>query len=545
MRDAWPSGLRNRSSRELLQLYAATLSILLERGVIRTRNAPAGDLAERLVADAYGAHLLPNSVKSYDVLTQDGQRIQVKCRVLESTKGSQTYSVFRSWEFDRCVFVRFDPVTYDVLDAVDVPVTSVKPIAKHVAWVKGDRVAVAAPLLSLPDARDVSQDLQAALERLDSAPRQESPGAAVSLPERPTRLAAASTQKRIAGCLLAGAVGDALGASIEFDSWGTIRARFGERGLTGYAPAYGRSGGAITDDTQMTLFTADGLIRAVNRWEGKGVCSARHVVHHAYLCWLATQGTIPRGPEHDGWLIEVPELWSRRAPGNTCLSALRSGQIGGVDEPINDSKGCGGVMRAAPAGLVAEHADRFRFGCDVAAITHGHPDGYLPAGVLAVVVGSLVDGADLSTALDTAEARLRQADNHETTLAALRAGRALGTRGLPTPEKLESLGGGWVGEEALAIAVACAVSGFDQPVEAMLASVNHSGDSDPTGSIAGNILGAAHGVQWLPQPWLEGLELRDVVEQMSMDLHRAFHVDRSGEAPGEEDSGWRERYPGW
>ena len=44
-----------------------------------------------------------------------------------------------------------------------------------------------------------------------------------------------------------------------------IRARFGERGLTGYAPAYGRSGGAITDDTQMTLFTADGLIRAVNR----------------------------------------------------------------------------------------------------------------------------------------------------------------------------------------------------------------------------------------------------------------------------------------
>lgn len=175
MRDAWPSGLRNRSSRELLQLYAATLSILLERGVIRTRNAPAGDLAERLVADAYGAHLLPNSVKSYDVLTQDGQRIQVKCRVLESTKGSQTYSVFRSWEFDRCVFVRFDPVTYDVLDAVDVPVTSVKPIAKHVAWVKGDRVAVAAPLLSLPDARDVSQDLQAALERLDSAPDRNRP----------------------------------------------------------------------------------------------------------------------------------------------------------------------------------------------------------------------------------------------------------------------------------------------------------------------------------------------------------------------------------
>ncbi|WP_217996618.1 ADP-ribosylglycohydrolase family protein [Piscicoccus intestinalis] len=127
--------------------------------------------------------------------------------------------------------------------------------------------------------------------------------------------------------MLAGAVGDALGASIEFDSWGTIRARFGERGLTGYAPAYGRSGGAITDDTQMTLFTADGLIRAVNRWEGKGVCSARHVVHHAYLCWLATQGTIPRGPEHDGWLIEVPRgirACRRCAPGRSAVSMSRS-----------------------------------------------------------------------------------------------------------------------------------------------------------------------------------------------------------------------------
>lgn len=155
-----------------------------------------------------------------------------------------------------------------------------------------------------------------------------------------------SERERIRGCLLAGAVGDAPGAGIEFDLWPQIRRTYGDAGLSTYAPAYGRVG-AITDDTQMTLFTAEGLIRAVNRFDGKGICSPRHVVHHAYLRWLATQDSGRRDAKLDGWLIEVPELWHRRAPGNTCLSALRSGRVGSCDEPINDSKGCGGVMRCA------------------------------------------------------------------------------------------------------------------------------------------------------------------------------------------------------
>ncbi|WP_226346867.1 ADP-ribosylglycohydrolase family protein [Agilicoccus flavus] len=349
-----------------------------------------------------------------------------------------------------------------------------------------------------------------------------------------------TARDRIRGCLLAGAVGDALGGGIEFDSWSRIRATFGEAGLQSYTPAYGRVG-AITDDTQMTLFTAEGLIRARNRMEAEGTCSPRHEVHQAYLRWLATQNG-HRDPAHDGWLIAVPELWNTRAPGNTCLSALQSGQVGSMDEPINDSKGCGGVMRAAPAGFLAEAADRFRLGCDVAAITHGHADGYLPAGALAVVVGALVDGAELSTALDDAEECLRQARSHDATLAALRAGRTLGAAGLPAPEQLEGLGGGWVGEEALAIAVACAVGGIDRPAEAMLAAVNHSGDSDSTGSIAGNILGATHGVEWLPTPWLDELELRDVIDAVAVDCHRSFHG--VGNPDARDLSDWWERYPG-
>jgi ADP-ribosylglycohydrolase len=66
-----------------------------------------------------------------------------------------------------------------------------------------------------------------------------------------------STAGRIRGCLLGGAVGDALGAPIEFASWREIRSRHGDRGVTGVlAP------GHFTDDTQMTLFTCEGLIAA-------------------------------------------------------------------------------------------------------------------------------------------------------------------------------------------------------------------------------------------------------------------------------------------
>ncbi len=97
---------------------------------------------------------------------------------------------------------------------------------------------------------------------------------------------------RYRGCLLGGAVGDALGASVEFLSLGEIRARFGAAGIRDYAPAYGRIG-AITDDTQMTLFTAEGLLRAHNRGTQKGIVHTPTVVHHAYLRWLETQSEAP------------------------------------------------------------------------------------------------------------------------------------------------------------------------------------------------------------------------------------------------------------
>lgn len=161
-----PIDPRSLSSRELLRLYSQTLTVLRDREVIRTRNAPAGDLAEWLVARAYDGAVQPNSNKSFDVLTKDGRRLQVKCRVLK-VPGTQIYSLFRTWDFDACVFILFDPDTYDVTRAVEVPAAGLPALSRHSKWVAGDRVQVRTDLLQVPGARDVSSELIAAQALLD------------------------------------------------------------------------------------------------------------------------------------------------------------------------------------------------------------------------------------------------------------------------------------------------------------------------------------------------------------------------------------------
>ena len=187
---------------------------------------------------------------------------------------------------------------------------------------------------------------------------------------------------RVRGCLLGGAVGDALGAPVEFQSLAQIRASHGDEGVRELGTAFGTAG-AITDDTQMTLFTAEGLLRAHRRFVDKGICHPPSVVEHAYFRWLWTQGD--RVPDElawvaDGWIFDDRRLHSPRAPGNTCVSALRQRVRTRVEqaelpEPLNDSKGCGGVMRVAPIGLVADAPWDLAKEC--AALTHAHPAGYL------------------------------------------------------------------------------------------------------------------------------------------------------------------------
>jgi ADP-ribosylglycohydrolase len=329
-----------------------------------------------------------------------------------------------------------------------------------------------------------------------------------------------SLRSRIRGSLLAGAVGDALGAPIEFDALASIRKAFGPDGLRGYAPAYGREAGAITDDTQMTLFVAEGLVLAARAGALHRPSERLRILHRAHLRWLHTQGEGSRHPSfsgvtQEGWLLAASGLHSRRAPGNTCLGGLRAERMGRMEQPLNTSKGCGGVMRVAPVGLAQGVDDPFRLGCEVAALTHGHPTGYLAAGLLAQVVRDLIRGAGLDDACGEALGELRRWPDHEETADAVEQALGLAAKGAPTgPEVVETLGGGWVAEEALAIALYCALAA--PSVEAaLLLAVNHGGDSDSTGAIAGQLLGALHGEESIPPHWLAPLELRDVIERVA------------------------------
>ncbi|GAA4637966.1 hypothetical protein GCM10023196_093860 [Actinoallomurus vinaceus] len=353
---------------------------------------------------------------------------------------------------------------------------------------------------------------------------------------------------RMLGCLLGGAIGDALGAPIEGRPIAEIRATYGEAGLAEYSDARVRAG-AVTDDTQMTLFTAEALIQASIRERGKGIGGAAPgLLQAAYLRWLRTQGEeIPeQGIETGSRLFAQPEMHQRRGPGRTCQSALHTiaarrrpyVPLGSLEEPINDSKGCGGVMRAAPAGFpfsprvpagAAEcRRAAFAMGARSAALTHGHPSGYLSAGVLAATVWGLLRGADLADALDAARTELETYEGHEETSASLNAAVALAREGdALTPERLETLGGGWTGEEALAIGVCAALAVRDgEPVDvvrrALRLAVNHSGDSDSTGSICGNLLGARYGTAALPGHWQSGVELRPIIIQVAADAALEF-----------------------
>ncbi len=362
-------------------------------------------------------------------------------------------------------------------------------------------------------------------------------------------------QERFTGCLLGGAVGDALGAPVEFMSRQQILERFGPQGIGEYAPAFGGLG-RITDDTQMTLFTAEGLLRADVRGSLRGMCHPPAIIAHAYLRWLVTQGGEPT-PEmrqtldHSlesapGWLIQHRDLHHRRAPGNTCLSALQAMSSLG-DKAINNSKGCGGVMRVAPVGLYLWPGDGvgrgFALACEAAAITHGHPSGILPAGVLAEVILQLLHGATLPRALELARTELQRHDDHQETLQFLSTAIELADSNLSPEQAITFLGEGWVAEEALAIAVYCALVAKDFRHGVMLA-VNHDGDSDSTGAIAGNLLGVVHGVNAIPTSWREPLELRDVITEIAQDLLAANEWDFDKFDGKDNDWVW-EKYPGF
>lgn len=330
----------------------------------------------------------------------------------------------------------------------------------------------------------------------------------------------------IRGCLLGGAIGDALGYAVEFSSESEISAKYGEKGITDYELCDGKA--IISDDTQMTMFTACGIIHSLL----SGATSNEERIGYIYSCyidWLITQSFFDERSECKCWLGSIDDLFARRAPGNTCLNSLMSGACGNTAVRINHSKGCGGVMRVAPIGLyfggLMSQDDIDKLGAEAAAITHGHELGFVPAAALVHIVSKLAffECDSIAEAVDSAieavERLFGDYDIEGTTVKLLRKAKELAASDVPTLEAIHTLGEGWVGEEALAIAVYCALKYEDDFESAVCAAVNHGGDSDSTGAICGNIVGTFVGLSGLPRKYLERLELREEILELSDDLY--------------------------
>lgn len=291
--------------------------------------------------------------------------------------------------------------------------------------------------------------------------------------------------KKILGAMIGSAYGDSLGAAVEFLSLEEIKKRYGANGIECLAPAFRQPAGVITDDTQMAIATARGLVASPNGLRTENPVIMRNI-------WISYQE----------WLDSQGKPSECRAAGLTCTFALISGTMGSRQNPPNRSAGCGGVMRVHPIGLAFRNDPEraFLVGMDSAAFTHGDPDGYVPAGALAALIAYLVRGHDFPAAVEEMRRLvLHLGEEGYGTMSAVRAAFEAPTSGDygsvidQTVGRCGARPGGWLGHDALAIALYAVRVALDDPIRAVQIAVNHSGDSDSTGAIAGAIVGSIHG----------------------------------------------------
>ena len=359
---------------------------------------------------------------------------------------------------------------------------------------------------------------------------------------------------------MAGATGDALGYEVEFMSRRAILSRFGEQGITKFT-LDNKGKALISDDTQMTLFTANGLLNATHLHT-----EPRYAIVRAYLDWYYTQ--IGRTNKiKNCWIGILDALHSLRAPGNTCMSALEA--ISRGKEPCNYSKGCGGIMRVAPIPLFAaannclDDSGVAQLAADAAECTHQHPLGFLPASLFAVLLYKVVPMSpnqvreeidsivtDTVNILDRIYKGKYESDKQilkELTEKAMQLAHSDAT----DADAIRQLGEGWTGEEAWAIALYSAVRHIDSVEDAIIASVNHDGDSDSTGSVCGNIMGAIYGYKHIKERNIfcpEGklledtLELSEIILALANDLSTGCIISECNPIDTPEKQQWYERY---
>lgn len=344
-------------------------------------------------------------------------------------------------------------------------------------------------------------------------------------------------QDKCRGSLVGGAVGDAFGYPVEFVySFEEIRAKYGEEGVTEYNKSYPwldehhlrHYKALFSDDTQMTLYTAEGLIEYSKRGT-----PLMPTICNAYIAWYGPQIGKKVRISYDSKLAKIEELNQRRAPGNTCLTALNDIYKG--HEPHNASKGCGGIMRIAPIGIFgATHGwsleETGKIAGEAAELTHQHKLSTFASATQAMIIQSCILAEETITSeifksiVEDALAKLPEMYPGydlliEDFVKLIHKAIRLEDNLLRDWEIIENgLGRGWVAEETLAISIFSVLRHINDFKGCMICAVNHGGDSDSTGAVAGNIIGAILGYDAIPDEFPASLQLHDLIVEMADEL---------------------------
>jgi ADP-ribosyl-[dinitrogen reductase] hydrolase len=292
-----------------------------------------------------------------------------------------------------------------------------------------------------------------------------SPGATVSL----ARAELVDIRRRARATLLGAAIGDALGATLEFLTPGEIRECYGRLTKIVGGGWLRLHPGQVTDDTEMSLCLARSLISG--RWSPEDLAQR-------FGAWL-------RGNPAD--------------VGNTCRRGIaRYLATGKLWAPPNEGDaGNGAVMRVAPAALatLGDPSTLKRLAVEQARLTHNHP----LSDAACTLVGQLIQQGCLAAPREELRITVDQV------AAEIPRFRFEPYRGLATAYVVDTV--------QTVLHFFFATSSFE---EAVVATVNQGGDADTTGTIIGAIAGAHYGPTQIPRKWRRKLPAPLVAELESL-----------------------------
>jgi len=311
---------------------------------------------------------------------------------------------------------------------------------------------------------------------------------------------------RIKGCLLGHAVGDALGAPVEFFSLAKIKEKYGEKGIEEYDVWDGFKPGSYTDDTQLSIATAKGCLSAQFNLMREGEARSQEFMYKRYMEWLGS----------------LKDPFRVRHPGYTCMNVLQSGERGSIENPVNDSTEASGLFRTAPVGLAFPPGMAFREGADYAALTHGHPSAYFSAGFLSELIAQIIEGKSLQDAVELSIEQLIAFDRHKELLQYLEVAMELFINQEPVKESIPKIGEGVTAAEVLAISIFCSLKHADEFPKGVRVAVNQSGASTSTGLVTGAILGTLLGFEAIPDIWSSRVENSQEISEIAEDMFKVF-----------------------